>query len=336
MGSSTSDEREASEAASLSVTVVIPTLNEARHIEPLLRQVLLEPVAEVLVVDGGSTDGTQDLVEAVMRADDRLRLLHNPRKFQSAGINLAAHAGAAATAVLIRLDAHSTYPAGFVTKAASILVAKNADSVVVRLRTCGHTCFEKAVAAVSNSIFGTGGAAHRVGDESGWIDHGHHAAFLRHSFEAIGGYDPGLRANEDAEFDVRLRRVGGRIWFAADLVIDYTPRGTPFALARQYFRYGAGRAHTFLTHGETLRIRQLAAPTILLAVLGGLVLGVVQPFALAAPAAYAVGVILATLQLTVGSRDRCVLGAVVALPVIHLSWGAGFFSQLTRSLFRRA
>ena len=312
------------------ITVIVPTLNEVRHIEALLRQVLLEPVAEVLVVDGGSDDGTQDLVAALAREDERLHLLHNPRRLQSAGINLAARHGDTSTAVLVRLDAHSIYPKGFVAQAASILAETGADSVVVRLRTCGHTCFEKAVAAVSNSAFGTGGAAHRVGGGSGWIDHGHHAAFLRRSFELNGGYDPTLRANEDAEYDVRLRRAGGRIWFASELAIDYIPRGTPLALARQYFRYGAGRAHTFRTHRETLRARQMAAPVILLTVVGGMVLGSFQPLALAAPAVYGLGVISAALRLTSQSRDWCVLGAVVALPIIHLSWGAGFSTGLLR------
>ena len=113
-----------------------------------------------------------------------------------------------------------------------------ADSVVVRLRTCGHTCFERAVAAVSNSAFGTGGAAHRVGGGSGWIDHGHHAAFLRRSFELNGGYDPALgptrTPNSTCDYGGPAAGSGSpRSWR-----IDYIPRGTPSALARQYFRYG--------------------------------------------------------------------------------------------------
>ncbi len=114
------------------------------------------------------------------------------------------------------------------------------------------------------------------------------------------------------------------------MAIDYIPRGTPLALARQYFRYGSGRAHTFLTHRAALRARQMAAPAILLALVGGTILGFVQPLALAAPAVYGLGVVLVTLRLTTRSRNWCVLGAVVALPVIHLSWGAGFIYGLLR------
>ncbi len=318
------------------VAVIVPTLNEGLHIEDLLVQVLAEPVGRVLVVDGGSSDETRSVVTRLSALDQRLALINNDERIQSAGVNLAARSTDAAISVLVRLDAHARYPAQFVEKSVSVLQETGADSVVVRLKTTGDSCFQKAVAAVSNSAFGTGGAAHRTGGESRWIDHGHHAAFKRASFQRAGGYDRTFKANEDAEFDVRLRRSGGRIWFASQLEIGYFPRRTPIALGLQYFRYGAGRAETLLKHGERPRPRQLAPPLILLVVLGGILLAPLSLFTLLGPAAYFAGVLGATSLLLVRARDPCVAGAMVALPTMHLSWAAGFVSTLLRSFFKAA
>ena len=317
------------------VAVIIPTLNEALHIESLLLRVLAEPVGCILVVDGGSSDGTCNVVERLAATDHRLALLTNNARIQSAGVNLAAQSAGAETSVLVRLDAHAGYPTGFVAQVVGVLEETEADSVVVRMKTAGNGGFQNAVAAVSNSAFGTGGAAHRIGGASRWIDHGHHAAFKRASFERVGGYDRTFKANEDAEFDVRLRRSGGRIWFASELEIRYYPRDTARALGRQYFRYGAGRAQTLLKHGERLRARQLAPPMILLAVAGGVLLAPLTPLTLLAPAGYLAGITLATSLLIVRSKDFSVVGAMVALPTMHLSWATGFLSTFLQSPFKR-
>lgn len=62
------------------VTVLVPTYNEARRIAPCLEGLMAQgaPLREVLVVDSGSTDGTRDLVAAAAARDPRIRLLTDP------------------------------------------------------------------------------------------------------------------------------------------------------------------------------------------------------------------------------------------------------------------
>lgn len=316
------------------IAVIIPTLNEASHIEALLHQLLEQAphnLAEILVADGGSSDGTREIVSHIARNDARVRLISNPLRIQSAGFNRAADAADPRATVLVRVDAHAGYPPNLVQNLGEALAAMDADSVVVRLHTRGHGCFQKSVAAVSNSILGTGAAAHRVGGASRWIDHGHHAAFRRSSFSAVGGYDETFEANEDAEFDIRLRRAGGRIWFAADIEVDYYPRSTAQLLARQYFRYGVGRARNVRKNGERLKLRQLAPPLLLLFILAGVVGAAFSPWTLIVPAGYLAASLLAAVMLTLRQRDSCLLWAAVALPCMHLSWGAGFLLATLRS-----
>ena len=72
--------------------IVVPTLNEARHIGDLLEILLVEAEAldgQIVVADGGSTDGTTDIVAARALTAERLVLIHNPQRIQSAALNLA-------------------------------------------------------------------------------------------------------------------------------------------------------------------------------------------------------------------------------------------------------
>ena len=310
------------------VAIIIPTLNEADHIGGLLDHFLRQgpSIVEIIVADGGSSDGTRPIVESMAARDPRIRLIDNPARLQAAGFNLAAAQASLETDTLIRADAHAVYPPDFVEVLLAEQAASSAESVVNRLQSVGSGGFQIAVAAASNSIFGTGGAAHRQGAPSCYIDHGHHALFDRATFLSLGGYDEAFAANEDAEYDIRLRGAGGRIWFTNRADIAYFPRRSPRALARQYYRYGAGRAQTLLRHDEPLRWRQ-RVPALLVAVLAiSLLLTPLFPSLLAVPMAYGAGLIAATLVLMLQERRLCVAGALLALPIMHLAWGAGFLA----------
>lgn len=325
--------------STLAVSVIIPTLNEIAHIEGLVRQILDAPgsgVVEVLVADGGSDDGTRETVDRLALADSRVRLIDNPDRIQSAGVNRAAAASRSTVDLLIRMDAHAAYPQDYVRRLGEVVRTTGADSVVTRMVSVGTRCFQTAVAAVSNSPFGTGGALHRSGGQSQFVDHGHHAAFRRDRFLELNGYDETFVANEDAEFDVRLRAAGGRIWFAADIAIDYFPRATVRSLARQYYRYGFGRAMTARKHGERLRLRQMIPPAVLVVLAISATLALAHPVFLIAPLAYGAGIGAATAILARRHASACVLWSLVALPVIHLSWGWGFIVSQARGLFSKS
>ena len=315
------------------IAVIIPTLNEEPYIEELLNQLLQDfdpQLGRVIVVDGGSSDQTRPIVSRIARSDARVLLLHNPLKLQAAGFNLAARGVAPDVDVLIRIDAHAGYPPGYVARLADLLRSTGGHSVVVRLRSVGVSCVQKAIAAVSNSRWGTGGAVHRTGGKAGWVDHGHHAAFSKATFLKLGGYDESFAANEDGEFDLRLARADGRIWFAPELEVLYYPRRSLHGLARQYFRYGAGRVRTILKTKSRPRLRQCVTPTLTASIVLSLLAAPFCPWTLLVPAGYFVASALVGAGLAVKARDRCIALSGAALVVMHLAWGTGFIVGLLR------
>jgi succinoglycan biosynthesis protein ExoA len=319
--------------------VVIPTLNEIAHIEGLLAHLLAEPpevVGEILVADGGSRDGTQEAVRRIAQSEPRVRLIDNPDRIQAAGVNRAVMMADRRFETIVRVDAHALYPSGYVRRLLAALDESGADSVVVRLDTVGRNCFQRAVAAAQNSRVGTGGSAHRMGRVSGFVDHGHHAAFRRFAYERAGGYDETFEANEDAELDARIRAQGGRIWLDVGIPVTYFPRSTLNGLARQYRRYGSGRAQTYLKHGEPLRLRQMLPPIALVAVGLSLLLALITPYALVVPLGYFSVLLAASLSLAIDAGSACVLLAAPALATMHFAWGAGFLRRMALGRSRDA
>jgi succinoglycan biosynthesis protein ExoA len=320
--------------------IVVPTLNEARTIAPLLAA--LEAEAQLLgdtlivVVDGGSSDGTASIVRSLAKPG-HVEVLHNPKRIQSAGINQAVAAFAGTRKWLIRIDAHGGYPSDYCRTLVAEAERMNASAVVVPMTTVGRGLFQRAVAAAQNSLVGTGGSSHRTARGGAWVDHGHHALMDTAAFRAVGGYDENFMHNEDAELDYRLRRAGGRIWLTDRTAMTYYPRSNPAALFRQYFGYGRGRARNVFKHRTMPRVRQLLplaiVPSLALAALALLHWSALVPLAAWMALCLLLGA-LATTRHVAGSRVTLMSAPLVgvAAMIMHLAWSAGFWLHVVETL----
>jgi len=320
----------------LRVLAVVPALNEEKHILGLLVSLAREckdfASMRIVVVDGGSSDGTATLVERFRGRHPEVVLLRNPARIQSAALNLAVRRFGAEADILVRCDAHSSYPDGYCRLLAESLFATAADAVVVPMDSLGtETCWQKAVARVSNSAIGTGGSAHRAGRKSGFVDHGHHAAFRIEAFLKAGGYDESFTHNEDAELDCRQRALGARIYLDSRIRVGYQPRSSLGALWRQYRRYGAGRSRTIRRHPRSARLRQLAVPAHLLVSLLALAVSPWFPLALVWPASYLTVLAGASIVFALRERAPCLLWSGLAAGVMHSAWATGFLTGLITS-----
>jgi succinoglycan biosynthesis protein ExoA len=314
------------------IAIVMPALNEERYIADAIASILPRSGTqdfELLVLDGGSTDRTREIVLELAAQHPEIKLVHNERRIQSAALNIAAETCDPRAEILVRADCHAEYPPDFAERCATKLIETQSASVVVPMRAVGRQPLQRAIAAAQNSRLGNGGSQHRVAGHSGYVDHGHHAGFDRSVFRALGGYDEAAPYNEDAEYDARLTASGRRIYLDGSLTIDYFPRASFRALARQYFRHGWGRANTILKHAKTPRLRQLLPVLVLFLVAAGLLLWpLTGPVVLLPTLAYGGACVLWAMVLASKMRDAAVLLAAPAAIVMHMSWACGFLVRL--------
>jgi succinoglycan biosynthesis protein ExoA len=313
------------------ILVAIPTLNEEAHIETCIRSLLVGDArladVKVVVADGGSSDRTVEIVRSLVSEFPNLSVLDNPKRLQSAAINRVAEAASPEVKYLIRCDAHSIYPAGFITQVADALVRTKAASVVVCMDAVGTSCFQKANAWIVDTPLGSGGSAHRGGTASGYYDHGHHAGFDIGYFRQVGGYDESFSHNEDAEYDHRLALAGGKIWLDADIRLSYFPRPDVRALGRQYYAYGRGRARNLIKHKSRPKLRQLIPVANLLGLIAAGLGALVWPIFAAYPLFYLFALIMASVLIAVKYKSACGLLAGLASGTMHITWAAGFLRQ---------
>lgn len=320
------------------VTVVIPACNEEGFLGACLDSVRAQEYddLQIVVVDGRSTDGTRDVVRMAMKEDDRVELLENNRRNIPSSMNMGlAHARGR---WLVRVDAHSTIGPDYVSTAVERLHEGRWGGVGGRKDGVGRTAAGQAIAVALGSRLGVGGSTYHHGTRPQEVDHLPFGAYPTALVRQIGGWDENLVANEDFEFDHRLREAGHSLLFDPRMVIRWHCRQSIGDLYRQYHRYGKGKVDVTWLHPESLRPRHIGPPAFVAYTALGLVLNARHPARLGlmlAPYAAAVlaGSVVAGRELDSGAARLRLPAAFVAM---HVGWGAGFWSQLGRTSLGRA
>lgn len=318
-------------AALPAVTVVMPILNEERHLAEAVAAVLDQdypgPI-EVVLALGPSHDRTDAIAQRLAREDPRVRTVRSPSGRTPDALNAAL--AATRSPIVARVDGHGVLDRDYVSTAYELLQQTGAANVGGLMDAEGVTPFERAVAAAMTSRLGVGAARFHTGGEAGEADTVYLGVFRREWLDRMGGYDPRFVRAQDWELNHRIRAAGGTVWFSPRLRVAYRPRPTLAALARQYRDYGRWRRVVARTHSGTINLRYLAPPVALVGVAGGAALGLVWAPAWLLPAGYlaltTVGGL--TLRADLTAYERLLLPVI--LPTMHLSWGFGFLTSRVR------
>ncbi|NYI06142.1 glycosyltransferase family 2 protein [Allostreptomyces psammosilenae] len=319
------------------VSVIMPVLNESRHLRTAVRHILDQRYAgeiEVVIALGPSSDDTDEIAAALAAEDPRVRTVPNPSGRTPCALNAAI--AASRHPIVVRVDGHGMLPPDYVATAVRLLEETGAANVGGVMHAEGETAWEDAVAAAMTSRVGVGNAAFHTGGAAGPAETVYLGVFRREVLERLGGYNEEFIRAQDWELNYRIRSDGGLIWFSPELRVSYRPRPTVRALARQYLHYGRWRRVVTRFHRGSVNLRYLAPPTALLGVVAGLVAGAAwHPVALVLPGGYLAMVLagsVAQWRQLPSWRSRAWLP--VALATMHMSWGWGFLTS-PRSLARR-
>ena len=313
------------------VTVAIPLLNDREGVRACLRAVRDQTaerarVVEVLVYDGGSTDGSRQVVEEIAALDDRIRLFDNPDRHVPSAMNAAI--AAMTTDVLVRVDSHAVLEPDYCDTAVAVLADSGADVVGGHMRPHGGGPVGRAVAWALCSRWGIGGSSFHDVTAEGPAQSVYMGVFRRTVFDRVGGFDERFTRNQDDELAYRITERGGRIWLSGRLRSTYEPRDSFRSLARQFEGYGRYKPSVLALHPTGARLRH-AAPAV------ATVAWLLLPLALrwrifaVAPAAHLAA---AAYGSSSGPADTSWSRRARALLTMHLAYGWGFLRGLVPGL----
>ena len=312
------------------VTVVVPARNEESSIGRCLDSILAQDESnlQVIVVDGGSTDRTADVVRTYARRDPRVELLSNPDSIIPKSLNLAL--ASARGRWFVRVDAHASIPHSYVRTAVSHLVTGRWGGVGGRKDGTGVTPAGRAVAAAMASPFGVGNSTYHYGHHSQTVDHVPFGAYPTAVARELGGWDERCVVNQDFEFDYRVRASGRELLFDPALSIAWQSRQSIGELFQQYRRYGRGKTLVARLHPRSVRLRHLASPALVAWLMGAAVVAVARP-RLAALAVSPYVIALAGASVITARRledPRAKAAVPAAFAAMHVGWGIGFWEGI--------
>jgi GT2 family glycosyltransferase len=318
----------------VTITAVVPTYNEEAHIGNCLMSLLAQRReqrdVEIIVVDGGSTDRTVQIVRSFPEFGDRVRLLYNKRRLQVYAWNIGLREAGGEYYAMI--SAHSQYSPAYFDNCLEVMRRTNAAAVGGVQCAYGTGALARAIAWCMSSAFGMGNARFRYTDREEEAESVFAMFTRREVLESLGGFDETLPFDEDSDLCYRLRRRGGKIIVSPQIEVRYEVRRSLRALWKQMQRYGYFRRFTQLKHPGDAPLRTYVPALLFAALIASLFLLATpaRMFGTVVPTVYG-GFLLLASAFAVRSSAWAAAAVPLALATMHVAYGLGwwkaFFSR---------
>ncbi|MEU3458741.1 glycosyltransferase family 2 protein [Streptomyces sp. NPDC006733] len=311
------------------VSVIMPVLNEERHLRDSVRHILEQEYPgelEVVIALGPSADRTDEIAAELVAEDPRVHTVPNPTGRTPAALNAAIKASR--HPIVVRVDGHGMLSPDYIATAVRLLAETGAGNVGGIMHAEGENAWEDAVAAAMTSKVGVGNAAFHTGGVAAPADTVYLGVFRREVLEQAGGYNEEFIRAQDWELNYRIREAGHLIWFSPELRVSYRPRPNVRELAKQYKNYGRWRHVVARYHRGSVNVRYLAPPAAVIAIAAGVVVGAaVTPFGFVVPAGYLAAIGIGSVPAGKGLPLAARVRIPVALATMHMCWGWGFLTS---------
>lgn len=323
------------------LSVIMPIYNEEKYIAKCLDSILEQDYPkedmELLLCDGMSRDKTREIIIEYQKKYPWIQLLDNPKKIAPCAMNVGINASKGD--VIIRLDAHVTYPDNYfsllVKKLNELPDAENVGAICNTLPV-NDTLVAQSIAAVLSSSFGMGNSHFRVGaDKEMEVDTVPFGCFHRSTFDKVGLYDEELARNQDDELNARIIKNGGKIYLIPELQCEYYARDTAKKVYKMFYQYGVFKPLVNKKLGSPATVRQFFPLCFVLGLLlGPIVCTFVPVLWWAYFAVILLWLLLATYFSVKESKNiKRILVQDWIYFVVHFSYGWGYIVGLYKILF---
>ena len=228
----------------MKVSFVIVARNEEENLSGILSDLVNQDYPhskiEVLLVDSVSDDNTLSRMEAFAKQDNGfadVKVFENKGKVLPSGINIALenYTGDA----FVRVDAHASMPADFISKNVSVL---NSGEMACGGRRpniiVGETAWKKTLLSAEQSMFGSSIAPYRNGEQKMYTSSLFCGMYRREIFDAVGKYNENLYRTEDNDMSYRIRKAGYKMCFCPDIVSYQHTRSSLSKMLKQKYLNG--------------------------------------------------------------------------------------------------
>jgi len=328
------------------VSIIIPCRNEEKFIgkclDSIIEQDYPKDKLEILVVDGMSEDRTREIMKEYMDKCPFIKLLDNPKKITPCALNIGIKN--AKGEIIIRMDAHATYQKDYISKCVKYLYEYNADNVGGIMVTLpqNDTFIDRAIVKVLTSRFGVGNSDFRTGiSQPKETDTVFGGCYRREVFEKIGYFNENLSSSQDIEFNIRLKKSGGKIMLFPDIVSYYYARSDFKSFFKNNFRNGVWAVYPmkFVKH-MPVRLRHLIPLMFVSGLIGSLILSFFIPMLfylfLAVVLSYLLADFYFSAKISLSKKNwRYFFVLIFTFATLHFSYGFGSISGLIRVLFSK-
>ena len=313
----------------MELSVICPTYNEIDFIDALIDNLCFNDglEKEILIVDGGSVDGTIEKVKLLMNKYSSLKFLENPFRTSTHAFNIGYKFSTGKFIAFV--GAHANYDKNYFTSGLDCLRRNECDVVGGPLNQKGKSLAGKAIALVMSSKLGVGNTEFRTENKKMMVDSVAFAIYKREIIEQCGLMDESLPVNQDDEFHYRVKSKGYRIMMIPEMSSTYYVRDSFVKLFRQYFRYGLYKPAVLKKVSGSVRLRHLM-PSLFTIYLLSLPLMILIPIWILPLLLYFLLILARSLSFNEILKIR--LLSIPVFPLIHLSYGSGFLLGLFRKI----
>ena len=318
----------------MKLSIVIPCKNEELFIEECIDAIYNNNLDDsvqlsVIIIDGMSNDGTRGIIQKLKAKYSNLFLVDNLEELTPFAFNLGIKFREADYYQIV--GARQILSINYLHAAMRILnenpeiwcVGGSVENVYVNK-------IGELISKAMSTTFGMGLGNFRTLNESGYTDTVGTPIYPSFVFEKIGYFDEELVRNQDDDYNFRVTKAGGKIWFENSISLKYYVRGNYNGLFKQFFQYGYWKVYVNKKHGEVTTLRQLVPP---LFVLYAIFLPFLPLFSLNLFLVAIIGLVFYSLlavyfAIKKASSLNDFFGVVKTFPILHFSYGLGYLQGL--------